>query len=288
MASISQTLDSIGISFIPVVRTVIIVIGLFLAFSVLLSFIKKALIKKARSKTQRSNIQIFSRLINITFLVLLVLVAIFSYAGSFTGFGIAAGLATAALGWALQRPITGVAAWVMVVVKRPFNIGDRIIIGEVKGDVKDITLTHIILDEIGGLVDSEVASGREIMVPNYQLYELNIINYTKQNDYIIGETIVQVTYESNLDKAIKIALESAKKFTDETSGRIRREPMIRIQMAGSGIDVKLRFYGIAFDIQRITSDITKEIFDRINKEKDVEIAYPHTELVFKDKELFKK
>ena len=59
-------------------------------------------------------------------------------------------------------------------------------------------------------------------------------------------------------------------------------------MAGSGIDIKVRYYGEAYNIQKITSDITKEIYDRIKKEKDVEIAYPHTEIVMKDKWLYRK
>ncbi len=38
----------------------------------------------------------------------------------------------------------------MVIIKRPFEIGDRIIIGDVRGDVIDLTLTHIYISEIGG------------------------------------------------------------------------------------------------------------------------------------------
>ena len=288
MVSFFEALESLGIEAIPLIRTFLVVIALFIAFSISLGVIKRSLIKRAKNKKQKTNIENFSRLFKITVLVILIIVAIFSYVGSFTGLGIAAGLVTAALGWALQRPITGVAAWIMVVVKRPFNIGDRIIIGDVKGDVKDITLTHIVLDEVGGLVNSEVISGRVIMVPNYQLYEQNIINYTQQHDYVIGETIIQVTYESDLDKAIRIAYDSAIKHSKEASEKLKQDPMIRVVMAGSGIDIKVRFYGQAYGIQKVTSDITKEIYDRILKEKSVEIAYPHTEILFKDKRLFKR
>jgi small-conductance mechanosensitive channel len=288
MGGISEILDNLGIEIVPLFKTILIVVGLFIIFSVVLGFVKKSLVKHAINKKQKSNIEIFARLFRIIILVILVFAGVSTYIGSFTGFGIAAGLMTAALGWALQRPITGIAAWMMLVVKRPFDIGDRIIIGDVKGDVKDITLTHIILDEIGGLVNSEVVSGRVVMVPNYLLYELNIINYTKQNDYVIGEAVVQVTYESNLDKAIKICNKAVLKHASEVLDKMKVKPMIRIVMAGSGIDVKARFYSDAYGIQKTTSDITKEIFDLIKKEKDVEIAYPHTEVVFKNKDLFGK
>ncbi len=287
MVNFFTSFESIGIEVIPLVRTLIILITLFVIFNITLTYIKKSLINKSKNKRQKTSIENFSRIIKVIIFIVLFIVAIFSYVGSFTGLGIAAGLFTAALGWALQRPITGVAAWIMVVVKRPFDIGDRIIVGDVKGDVRDITLTHIVLDEVGGLVNSEVVSGRVIMVPNYQLYELNITNYTQQHDYIIGEAIVQVTYESDLDKAIKIVSDSAMKYSKEAFEKLKQDPMIRILMVDSGIEVKVRFYGNAYNIQKLTSDITKEIFDRIKEEKDVEIAYPHTEIIFKDKKIFK-
>jgi small-conductance mechanosensitive channel len=288
MGNFIDTLEEFGINIIPFLRTLLIVLFLFVVFSFVLGMIKRALLNKSKNKKQKTDIENFSRLFKIVIFIILVFIGIASYVGSFTGLGIAAGLLTAALGWALQRPITGIAAWIMVIIKNPFSIGDRVIIGSIKGDVKDITLTHIVLNEVGGLVNSEVVSGRIVMVPNWQLYEQNIINYTKQHDYIIGEVVVQVTYESNLDRAMKIAFESALKYTNEASEKLKQEPMIRVVMAGSGIDVKVRFYGDTFGIQRITSEVTKEIFDQINKTQDVEIAYPHTEVVFKNKKLFKK
>ena len=39
---------------------------------------------------------------------------------------------------------------------------------------------------------------------------------------------------------------------------------------------------------KISSDVTKEVYDLVKKDKNVEIAYPHMELVMKDKNLFKK
>jgi len=286
MVTFQEIIEGIGLKSFAFLRIMIAFVALFLIFSILITYAKRKLLSKAKNRKQKSDIEIFSRLLKISFFIILLIVGFFLVAGSFTGLGIAAGLATAALGWALQRPITGVAAWVMVVVKRPFAIGDRIIIGDVKGDVKDITLTHIILDEVGGLVNSEVVSGRVIMVPNYLLYELNIINYTKQHDFVIGEVVAQVTYESNLDKAMDIVKSAAFKFSKEAMEKLKKEPMIRVEMVGSGIDVKVRFYGDAYEIQRTKSDVTKEIFDRIRNEKDVEIAYPHTEVVFKNKKLF--
>lgn len=264
------------------------VIILIMIFNLILGFIRRRLLKKAKKKKQISNIKIFSRLLQICFILLVLLVAFFSYLGSWTGLGVVAGLLTAGLGFALQKPITGIAAWIMVILKRPFEIGDRIAIGEVRGDVYDITLTHIYIDEVGGEIKSDQHSGRNIMIPNHLLFEHNIINYTLTNDYILGEVVVDVTYESNLNKALEISKKSVMKFAKDYLDDKKRKPAIRVKMAGSSMTLLIRFFAPIQVMQETTSNITKNIYDEIQKEKDVEIAYPHSEIVFKDKNLFKK
>ena len=68
------------------------------------------------------------------------------------------------LGWSLQRPVTDIAAWLMVMIKRPFKIGDRIIIRGVRGDVLEISPTHILLGEVGGCFVAAGCSGRWMWV----------------------------------------------------------------------------------------------------------------------------
>lgn len=273
---------------IPLFRVFIIVILLIIIFNLVLGFVRRKLLKKAKKKKQISNIKIFSRLLQIFFVLLVLLVAFFSYIGSWAGLGIVAGLLTAGLGFALQKPITGIAAWIMVVLKRPFEIGDRIAIGEVKGEVYDITLTHIYIDEVGGEIKSDQPSGRNIMIPNHLLFEHNIINYTLTNDYVLGEVVVDVTYESNLNNAIEIAKNSVLKFAKEYLNDTSRKFTVRVKMAASAMTIMARFFAPIKIMQEITSNINKDIYEEIKNSKDVEIAYPHSEIIFKNKKLFKK
>jgi small-conductance mechanosensitive channel len=272
-------------AFIPLMRSVVTVLIVFLFFSLVISLVKKALLKKAKRKKQISNIEIFSRVLKYILFLVLVIFALSSYAGSWAGLGIGIGLLSAALGWALQKPITGLAGWIMVVTKRPFEIGDRVIIGSVKGDVEDITLTHIYLKEIGGIVVGEENSGRIIMVPNSVLFEQNIINYTKQDEYVLDQVTVPVTFESNLDKAIEIAKDSARKITKEIIAITKNEPYVRTYFKPDGIAVHVRYYSPAKRIQEYSSNVTKEMFDRIKKTKEVNIAYPHRDILVRKKGL---
>ena len=71
---------------------------------------------------------------------------VIALSGSLKILGLSAAFLGMMLGWSLQAPVTGIAAWLMIVLKRPFKIGDRIIIGGIIGDVMDVTLTHVILN----------------------------------------------------------------------------------------------------------------------------------------------
>ncbi len=269
--------------FTPLIRTIVIVVIFYTIFTYILSFARKNLLKVAKTKKQISNVEIFSKIFHYMVFLLLIIFAIFSYVGSWSGLGLAVGLFSASLGFALQKPITGIAAWIMVITKRPFEIGDRVIIGNVKGDVVTITLTHIHIREIGGLAGGEERSGRLILVPNSTLFEQNIINYTSKTEHVMDQVIAAVTYESNVDKAIKIVIQAAKKHTDQFFNETNENPYVRTYFQPNGINVHVRYFVPAKKVQYFSSLITKEIYDRFKKQKDIEFAYPHTEIIYKKK-----
>jgi small-conductance mechanosensitive channel len=115
----------------------------FIIFRLISLYIKRHLLKKIKTKKQVSNVATFIDLLNFIFAIFLIIIAFSAYYGSLGELGFIAGLLTVAIGWALQKPISGVVAWLILVTRKPFTIGDRIIIDNVKGDVTNITLTHI-------------------------------------------------------------------------------------------------------------------------------------------------
>ena len=282
MAVLQDILDNVD-QWADSLINVFVVLFILLLINVFFTILRTNLMKKAKTKKQRSNIRIFGQFSRYTLSLLVIILAILTTSGAWSSFGVFLGLLSAAIGFALQRPITGVAAWIMIVTKRPFDIGDRIIIGDVKGDVVDFNLTHVHVMEIGGLISDEENSGRTIMVPNWMLFEKNIINYTSNNDFVLHSVTVNVTYESNLDRAIEIADFSARKFLAGTISTSPGVPKVRVDFQASGIDVQVKYFSPARQLHEYSSKITKEIFDRVNDADDVEIAYPHTEVVFRKK-----
>ena len=278
MAGIIESINGLA-RYLPLLRTIVLAIVALIIFSFLINLIKRKLLKKVRSKKQTSNIEIFSKILKYMMIFFLIFFAFSSYSGSWAGLGISAGLLSAALGWALQRPITGIAAWIMVITKRPFQIGDRILIGDTKGDVVDITLTHVHLSEIGGTIASEELSGRVILIPNSILFEQKIINYTLKEEFILDEVISLITYESSLEKAKDICYKAALKFLDSKLKEKKEMPFVRVFQQDSGIHVKVRYKVRASERIEMLSKVHNEIINEISKAKDVNIAYPHMHLV---------
>ena len=135
----------------------------------------------------------------------------------------------------------------------------------------------------------EEGSRRTIIMPNYLLFEQSIINYSLQDEFVLGQVEVTVTYEGNLDKAIKICLDAAKKHAKSFSKIVKIEPYTRLALDPNGVLIKVRYFIPFYNVQEISSNITKEIYDNITKAKDVDFAYPHTEFVInKKKKVFKQ
>lgn len=140
----------------------------------------------------------------------------------FTGFQSVAtlfGLLGAGVAIALKDPLTNLAGWVFLVVRHPFRIGDRVMIGEHIGDVVDVGLFQFELHEIGNWIDADQTTGRVIYVPNATVFTQPQVNYHRGLPYIFDDLMVNITFESNWRKAKELMLECAKRHARKTHAR---------------------------------------------------------------------
>jgi len=275
-----------------ILELIAIIIISFIVFSIILKLIKRSLLAKAKTRKQKSNVTVFTDLLKYLFAFFLIIIGISLYSGKLGDLGFIAGLLTVAVGWALQKPISGVVAWLILVTRRPFHIGDRIIISNMKGDVSDITLTHIFLDEVGGTIDGEEGSGRTVMIPTSVIFEHEVINYTQRDDFILDEVVTAVTYESDLKKAEEIITDAVEEIMNPMwvgfPKRISKKSHIRLMFKDSGIDITIRYHTLATKRNVITTGIRREIWNLVRKTSSVNFAYPHTEVLLREKTNHKK
>jgi small-conductance mechanosensitive channel len=65
--------------------------------------------------------------------------------------------------------------------------------------------------------------------------------------------------------------------------KLKKEPWTRLNFKDSGIEIKVRYFTIATRRNRISTDIRRKIYHLIKKSKDVEFAYPHAEVLLRNK-----
>jgi small-conductance mechanosensitive channel len=136
----------------------------------------------------------------------------------------ALGLVTAGLAFALQKVVTAVAGYFVILRGKTFNVGDRIVMGGVRGDVIALGFTQTTIMEMGQpppvqnadpamWVQSREYTGRVVTVTNAKIFDEPIYNYTRDFPYIWEELVLPITYASDRDRAEHILLEAAERHT---------------------------------------------------------------------------
>ena len=269
-----------GESIVNVLYAILILIALLIAYKV-----SKRLIIGAMESQRRTDNEIrqFLAMWRYGFLLAGIVFVIVSMSGSLAAMGLTVAFVSMILGWSLQRPVTGVAAWLMVMIKRPFMIGDRIIIQGVRGDVLEISPTHILLGEVGGTVGGEEASNRGILIPNAVLFDQMVTNYAVSDDtkYILDEVPVRVSYDSDYKLAEKTLIDCAQEATQEIIEDTGSAPEVRAEFFDSGVRMRLRYQSIAVDRQKISTEIVAKIVNAFSKSDQLGFAYPHSAIEYK-------
>ncbi|MCL2701702.1 MAG: mechanosensitive ion channel [Phycisphaerae bacterium] len=202
------------------------------------------------------------------------------------GFGVLGTFATAfslfggmLLGWSLQAPVSGFAAWILVSLKRPFRPGDRVQFPTLglTGDIKDIGPMYTVLNQVGGSIASEEAVGRYILVPNAMLFHQVVINYTVTQEaaYMLDEVVVRITYDSDWRKAEQVLLEAARMVTADVIEATNTTPYIRADNYDYGVYLRLRYRTRVKDRAETSYKINKQIFEEIQKTPTIDIAIPY-------------
>lgn len=262
------------------ITAVVAVVVLTLVYKISTRLIVRSMTRQKRTPAQ---IKQFSTVWKYAIMLSGMLFVVMSMSAGLAAMGLTVAFVSMILGWSLQRPVTGVAAWLMVIIKKPFVIGDRIIIQGVKGDVIDISPTHILIGEVGGTVGGEESSNRGILIPNAVLFDQMVINYavSDESKYILDEVPVRVSYDSDYRLAEQTLIECARAETKDIVEEIGKEPAVRAEFFDSGIMMRVRYQAIAVDRQITSSNIVGRIVDAFSKNARLGFAYPHSAVEYK-------
>jgi small-conductance mechanosensitive channel len=113
----------------------------------------------------------------------------------------ALGIGSVIIGLAVQTPMKSFIAWIYILVRQPFRVGDRIQIGEATGDVIDVGYLDTTLWEFGGkYLSGDHPSGRLIKFPNEKVLDEIIYNYSwPLFPYVWNEIKFYVAFSADLE-----------------------------------------------------------------------------------------
>ena len=220
-----------------------------------------------------------------------------------TGFhnvGTFLGLFSAGLAIALQDLLVNLAGWLFILTRRPYEVGDRIQLGDHRGDVIDIRLFQTYMLECGNWVHADQSTGRIIMVPNSAIFRQPTASYTRSFEHIWDEIEVLVTFESDWKRAKAILQEIAETHAEHLSEGAREQirraaekhmiffnkltPIVYTTVGPSGILLTVRFLTRARGRRGAAQNIWEAILDAFDAEPRIELAYPTTRYFAGDRE----
>jgi len=224
-------------------------------------------------------------------IIIIILILLFTWLKDPTSITTVIGFTSAGLALALHPVFMNIAGWLLIIIKKPINIGDRIEYKSIKGDVIDIQMFYTLILEVGNWVDGDQSTGRVVSIPNGKIFTENYFSTTKGFNGIWNEIKILITFNSNKDKAKKIIMDIANDLVnDEVLDTIRKEqvkmskkyaikpgkvtPITYFTIQPSGIQIELRYITLARNRRGIKTKLSESIYEAIHIAEDIEFAYP--------------
>ena len=201
------------------------------------------------------------------------------------------------LALALQKYTASFLAYFAITFSGLYGIGDRIRIGNIKGDVRRVGLLHTTLEEVGE--DEKLGgelTGRLLHLPNMLVLDQPVLNYSKDcsvqaeaisSDYVFDEVRIPITTDSDVEKATKLLegiLKSQDKAYVKEAGQIfqngypqflneaRNDPRVLIHIEPQHVWIKGKFVAPLRGRNDLRSRILLQFLKEVNTHSDIKLA----------------
>jgi small-conductance mechanosensitive channel len=197
-----------------------------------------------------------------------------------------AGLIGAGLAFAMQKVVTSFAGYFVILRGKTFNIGDRITMGGVRGDVVSLNFIQTVIMEMGEppavqeddpamWVHSRQYTGRIVTISNAEIFEKPVYNFTREFPYIWEEMHFPIPFKDDRNRAEQIILESVCRHTEDIANlaqpeldRLKREffiegadirPRVYLRITDNWVELSARFLCGTHDIRGLKDRISRDI-----------------------------
>ncbi|MGR4838692.1 MULTISPECIES: mechanosensitive ion channel family protein [unclassified Bacteroides] len=237
---------------------------IFFVGRIVISLIKKLMAKVLVKRRVDAGVQSFVRsLVSILLTVLLIVAVIGKLGVETTSFAALLASAGVAIGMALSGNLQNFAGGLVILLLRPYKVGDWIESQGVSGTVREIQIFHTILT---------TGDNKVVYIPNGALSSGTVINYSKEDtrrvDWVIG---VEYGEDYNkVEETVRRILAADKRILDSP------EPFLALHaLADSSVNIVIRVWVKSQDYWGVYFDVNRIIYSEFNKEG---ISFPFPQL----------
>lgn len=209
------------------------------------------------------------KLITLFGYVVAILLLSIVYSDKLSGLTVLLGVLGAGVAFALQEIVVSVAGWISLSVARMYDVGDRVQLSGIKGDVIDIGVLRTTLMECGGWIAGDQYSGRIVRIGNSSIFKEPVFNYSSDFPFLWDEITVPIRFGSDYEAARASFLQELKDLTGEHASRLEGEwrkmtdkylienaqlqPMVALKITDNWVEFVLR-YVVDYKKRRSTKD----------------------------------
>jgi small-conductance mechanosensitive channel len=222
-------------------------------------------------------------------------VILFLWLGAGSDLTVAMGILGAGIAFASQEVIGSFAGYVNIVTGSLFRIGDRVRIGDVTGDVLDVSILRTTVMEIGEWVQADQYTGRLVTVANRFVFSDPVFNYTQHWPYLWDEITIPITYNSDWRRAGDLMVEHGREYTAhlqaQAEAQLRSlrdaypvhkatvEPTLYLVMTDNWIELTLRYVVEAQARRQVKTQLHHELLQHFESEAEITVASATFEIV---------
>ena len=247
-------------------KNLLIAILIFYIGRMIIGFIVRGLHKMMQRHEVDKTLETFvCNLVRMVLLVVVIIAAIGALGIQTTSFIAIFGAAGLAVGLALQGSLSNFAAGVLIVLFRPYRVGDYVEAAGISGTVQQVQILTTVLT---------TPDNKLIIVPNSQIMDSIITNYSA-NDTRRVDMVVGVSYDDNLDK-VRQVLEELVAADD----RVLKDPAHTIalsELADSSVNFIVRPWAKTSDYWGLKFDLTEAIKKRFDQE-GISVPFPQQDV----------
>ena len=271
----NRTLFQIGDSEISI-GTIVIFFASFYLLVLVSKNVRLILLNKilAKSKLKKSFRESIANGVRITMMLIGTIIIIQAVGIDLSALSLLAGALGVGIGFGFQKVTDNLISGLTILVEEPIKVGDRVEVGEVSGDIVNISLratTIVTNDNIS------------IIVPNSEFISSQVINWSHNNRIIRFRLPVGVSYDEDPEIIKNLLLEVA-----DENPNVQKEPKPKVffeKFGDSSLDFKLGIWTSSHTDKPefIRSEINYAIFKKF-KENKIKIPFPQRDVHIKSKE----